>query len=54
MTEADARIRLYEASDDKRVKFSIGMASMEGLAVANRSGMCCDCRPPLFRDELTK
>ncbi|KAG1757527.1 hypothetical protein EDB19DRAFT_1622872 [Suillus lakei] len=37
MTEADARIRLYEASDDKLVKFSIGKASMEGLAVANRS-----------------
>ncbi|KAG2154890.1 hypothetical protein DEU56DRAFT_868418 [Suillus clintonianus] len=37
MTEGDARIRLYEASDDKLVKFSIGKASMEGLAVANRS-----------------
>lgn len=35
--KADARIRLYEASDDKRVRFSIGMASMEGLAVANRN-----------------
>jgi hypothetical protein len=38
MTEADARIRLYEASDDRLVKFSIGKASMEGLAVANQSG----------------
>ncbi|KAG0708903.1 hypothetical protein DFH29DRAFT_794715 [Suillus ampliporus] len=37
MVEADARIRLYEAPDDKLVKFSIGKASMEGLAVANRS-----------------
>lgn len=37
MTEGDARIRLYEPSDDRLVKFSIGKASMECLAVANRS-----------------
>ncbi|KAG2159910.1 uncharacterized protein EDB93DRAFT_1073991 [Suillus bovinus] len=37
MTESDARIRLYEPSDDKLVKFNIGKASMEGLTVANRS-----------------
>jgi hypothetical protein len=40
MTEGDARIRLCEPSDDKLVKFSIGKASMECLAVANRSGTC--------------
>ncbi|KAJ8596918.1 hypothetical protein M405DRAFT_780660 [Rhizopogon salebrosus TDB-379] len=37
MTEAGARIRLYEPSDDKLAKFSIGKAAMEGLAAANRS-----------------
>jgi len=38
MAESGARIRLYEASDEKLVKFTIGKAAMEGLAVANRSG----------------
>jgi hypothetical protein len=38
MAEAGARIRLYEASDEKLVKFTIGKAAMEGLAAANRSG----------------
>lgn len=40
MAEAGARIRLYEASDEKLVKFTIGKAAMEGLAAANRSGTC--------------
>ncbi|KAH7931025.1 hypothetical protein BV22DRAFT_1124432 [Leucogyrophana mollusca] len=36
MVEPSARIRLYRPSDDKLVRFTLGKAVMEGLAVANR------------------
>ncbi|KAF5377651.1 hypothetical protein D9615_005356 [Tricholomella constricta] len=36
MAELDAQIRPLKASDDKLVRFTIGKASMESLAVANR------------------
>ncbi|GLB36198.1 hypothetical protein LshimejAT787_0304860 [Lyophyllum shimeji] len=35
MAERDAQIRRFKASDDKLVRFTIGKASMESLAVAN-------------------
>ncbi|KAH7883638.1 hypothetical protein F5I97DRAFT_1813751 [Phlebopus sp. FC_14] len=36
MVEPQARIRPYHPDDEKLVKFTIGKAAMEGLAVANR------------------
>ncbi|KAG6850508.1 hypothetical protein H0H93_012509 [Arthromyces matolae] len=36
MTEREAKIRRFEPSDDKRVRFVVGKAAMESLAVANR------------------
>ncbi|KAG6336959.1 hypothetical protein ID866_2153 [Astraeus odoratus] len=38
MATPSAQIRPYQANDEKVVKFTIGKASMEGLAVANRQG----------------
>lgn len=38
MAEPVARIRPFQASDDKVVRFAIGKAHMESLAVANRRG----------------
>ena len=38
MAEPVARIRPFQASDDKVVRFAIGKANMESLAVANRRG----------------
>ncbi|KAG5342420.1 hypothetical protein J132_09858 [Termitomyces sp. J132] len=36
MVQRDAKIRRFEPSDDKVVRFAIGKAAMESLAVANR------------------
>lgn len=41
MVEPIARIRPFQASDDKLVRFTIGKATMESLAVANRRGKPC-------------
>lgn len=38
MAEHIARIRPFQASDDKVVRLAIGKANMESLAVANRRG----------------
>lgn len=38
MVEPSARIRPFEVSDEKQVKFAIGKGNLESLAVANRSG----------------
>lgn len=38
MVEPVARIRLFQPSDDKHVRFLIGKANMESLATANRLG----------------
>lgn len=38
MAEAIARIRPYEQGDDKVVRFCVGKANMEPLAVANQLG----------------
>jgi hypothetical protein len=38
MVEPIARIRPFVLSDDKLVRFLIGKANMESLAVANRKG----------------
>ena len=38
MAEPVACIRPFQASDDKVVRFAIGKANMESLAVANRRG----------------
>jgi hypothetical protein len=38
MAEHVARIRPFQASDDKVVRLAIGKANMESLAVANRRG----------------
>jgi len=40
MSVPNAQIRPYRPDDDKVVKFALGMAHTEGLAVANRRGMC--------------
>lgn len=39
MVEPVARIRAFEASDDKQVRFVIGKANLESLAIANRRGV---------------
>lgn len=38
MTEPRAIIRAYKPDDEKLVKFTLGLAAMEGLAVANKRG----------------
>lgn len=38
MVEPVARIRPFQTSDDKDVRFAIGKGSLESLAVANRKG----------------
>lgn len=38
MVEPKAIIRAYRPDDEKLVKFMLGLAAMEGLAVANRRG----------------
>jgi hypothetical protein len=38
MGDLAVQIRPLEASDDKAVRFTIGKAAMESLAVANRRG----------------
>ncbi len=38
MTDADARIRPFVQNDKKRIQFTVGKATMEGLTVANRKG----------------
>ncbi|KAH0838341.1 hypothetical protein J3R83DRAFT_6620 [Lanmaoa asiatica] len=38
MVEPKAIIRTYRPGDEKIVKFTLGLAAMEGLAVANRRG----------------
>lgn len=38
MVEPKAIIRTYGPDDAKIVKFTLGLAAMEGLAVANRRG----------------
>jgi len=40
MVQPTARIRPYEPSDDKEVRFIIGKTNMEPLAVANQRGEC--------------
>ncbi|ESK87897.1 hypothetical protein Moror_15264 [Moniliophthora roreri MCA 2997] len=36
MSPPDARIRLYQAEDEKTVRFAIGKSNLEGLATANK------------------
>lgn len=43
MAETTARIRRYRPQDEKLVRFSIGRAVMEGLALANTKST-----PPTF------
>lgn len=38
MAEPKAIIRAYKTGDEKFVKFTLGLAAMEGLAIANRRG----------------
>lgn len=38
MVEPKAIFRAYKSDDEKFVKFTLGLAAMEGLAVANRRG----------------
>jgi hypothetical protein len=38
MVEHEAVIRPYRSDDEKLVKFTVGKAIMEALAVANRRG----------------
>lgn len=38
MVEPKAIIRTYKPDDEKLVKFMLGLAAMEGLAVANKRG----------------
>lgn len=38
MVEPKAIFRTYRPDDEKFVKFTLGLAAMEGLAVANRRG----------------
>lgn len=38
MAEPKAIIRAYKTGDEKFVKFMLGLAAMEGLAVANKRG----------------
>ena len=38
MVEPVARIRPFQISDDKDVRFALGKGSLESLAVANRKG----------------
>lgn len=38
MVEPRAIIRPYKPDDEKFVKFTLGLAAMEGLAMANKRG----------------
>ena len=43
MADDSARIRRCEAADEKLVRFAIGKAALEPLAVANRLGTSWPC-----------
>ncbi|KAG6381214.1 hypothetical protein JVT61DRAFT_5617 [Boletus reticuloceps] len=46
MAEPRAIIRTYRPDDEKLVKFTLGLAAMEGLAVANKRGSCISSIDP--------
>ena len=52
MAPRDAKIRRFEPSDDKVVRFAIGKAAMESLAVANRRGVLVSVQPTLHSENF--